>query len=141
MLRNILAAIAGYLVMAAVLFVLFSLLWVTLGPTNAFQPDSWVVSDYWVIGTVVLGFAAAYIAGRVCARIGHDARAATILIALVIVLGVVRALMQVEMAGPRPEDLSMMEATEGARHPVWFDWLNPLIGAAGVWLGSRKARA
>lgn len=142
MLRNILAAIAGYIAMAAVLFVLFSLLWVTLGPMRAFQPGSWEVSGGWVIGTVVLGFAAAYIGGQVCARVGHDARAATMLIALVIVLGVVRALMQVDVpVEPRPDDLSMMEATASARHPAWFDWINPLIGAAGVWFGSRKLRA
>ena len=33
MLRNILAAIAGYIAMAAVLFALFSLLWLTVGPS------------------------------------------------------------------------------------------------------------
>ncbi len=142
MLRNILAAIAGYIAMAAVLFVLFSLLWVTLGPSRSFNPGSWEVSGGWALGSLVLGFAAAYIAGQVCAWVGHDARAATILIAMVIVLGVVRALMPVEMpVEPRPDDLSMMEATEGARHPVWFDWLNPLIGAVGAWFGSRKLRA
>ena len=36
MLRNILAAVVGYIAMAAVLFVLFSLLWLTLGPSRAF---------------------------------------------------------------------------------------------------------
>ena len=41
-------------------------------------------------------------------------------------------------AGPRPDDVSMMEATAGARQPAWFNWLNPLIGAVGVWFGSRK---
>ncbi len=139
MLRNILAAIAGYIAMAAVLFALFSLLWVTVGPSRAFQPDSWVVSGSWALGSFVLGLAAAYIGGRVCARMAHDARAATILIAMVIVLGVVRALMPVAIpAEPRPDDVSMMEATAGALHPAWFNWLNPLIGAVGVWFGSRK---
>ncbi len=142
MLRNILAAIVGYIAMAAVLFVLFSILWLMLGPSHGFHPGSWEVSGGWALGSLVLGFAAAYIAGQVCARVGHDARAATILIAIVIVLGVVRTLLPVEMpVGPRPDDLSMMEATEGARHPAWFDWLNPLIGATGVWFGSRKSRA
>lgn len=85
---------------------------------------------------------AAYIGGRVCAGVAHDARAATILIAVVIVLGVVTALMPVEMAaGPRPDDVSMMEATAGARQPAWLSWLNPLIGIVGVWSGSRKLRA
>jgi len=34
-------------------------------------------------------------------------------------------------AGPRPDDLSMMEATAGARQPVRFLWLNPVVGAVG----------
>ncbi len=142
MLRNILAAIVGYVVMAAVLFVLFSLLWVAVGPTGAFQPDSWEVPTGWALGSLVMGFVGAYIAGLVCVRVAQDARAAKLLIGLVIVMGVVRALMPVEMAaGPRPDDLSMMEATAGAVHPAWFNWLNPLIGAAGVWFGSRKPGA
>ena len=55
MLRNILAAVVGYIAMAAVLFVLFSLLWLTLGPSRAFQPVSWEVSGGWALGSVVLG--------------------------------------------------------------------------------------
>ncbi|WP_419939281.1 hypothetical protein [Candidatus Palauibacter sp.] len=142
MLRNILAAIVGYIAMAAVLFALFSLLWLALGPSRSFQPGTWEVSGAWALGSVVLGLVAAYIGGRVCARMAHDARAATMLIAIVLVLGLVAALMPVEMAaGPRPDDVSMMEATASARQPVWISWLNPLIGAVGVWFGSRKLRA
>ena len=142
MLRNILAAIAGYIAMAAVLFALFSLLWLTLGPSRAFLPGSWEVSGGWVLGQVALGLVGAYIGGRVCARVARDAGGATILIGLVIVLGVMNALMQGEMAvGPRPDDLSMMEATAGARQPTWFSWLNPVVGVAGVWFGSKKLRA
>ena len=142
MLRNILAAIVGYIAMAVALFALFSLLWLTLGPSRAFQPGTWEVSGAWALGSVVLGLVAAYIGGRVCARVAHDAKAATMLIAIVIVLGVATALMPVEMAaGPRPDDVSMMEATAGASQPAWLSWLNPLIGVVGVWFGSRKLRA
>lgn len=142
MLRNILAAIVGYVVMAAVLFILFSLLWLAVGPSRAFQPGSWEVPVGWALGSLVLGFVGAYIAGLVCVLVGRDGRAAMILIGLVIVFGVVRALTPVEMpAGPRPDDVSMMEATAGAVHPAWFNWLNPLIGALGVWFGTRKSRA
>ncbi len=142
MLRNILAAIVGYLAMAALLFALFSLLWLTLGPSRVFEPGSWEVPADWVIVQLVLGLVAAYVGGQVCARLAHDASGATILIGLVIVLGVVNALMSPEMAaGPRPDDVSMMEATAGGLQPTWFNWLNPLIGAAGVWFGSRKLRA
>ena len=128
--------------MAAVLFILFSLLWMALGPSCAFQPGSWEVSGGWVLGSVVLGLVAAYVGGRVCARVAHDAAGATILIGLVILLGVITALMPVEVAtGPRPDDVSMMEATAGARQPAWFAWLNPVIGIVGVWFGSKKLRA
>lgn len=115
MLRNILAAIVGYIAIVAVLFALFS---------------------------IVIGFVGAYIGGRVCARVAHDAKGATILIGMMIVLGVVSALIPVEVAtGPRPDDVSMWEATMSASQPAWLPWLNPLIGVAGVWLGSRKLRA
>ena len=142
MLKNILAAIVGYISMAAVLFAFFSLLWVTVGPSRAFEPGSWEVPGSWVLVQLVLGLVGAYIGGQVCARVAHDARGATMLIGLVIVLGVVNALIPPEMmAGPRPDDVSMMEATAAARQPVWYLWLNPLIGVVGVWFGSRKLRA
>ena len=142
MLKNILAAIVGYIAMAAVLFALFSLLWLTVGPSRAFEPGSWEVPGSWVLVQLVLGLVGAYIGGQVCARVAHDAGGATLLIGLVIVLGVVNALIPPEMvAGPRPDDVSMMEATAGARQPAWFLWLNPLIGVAGVWFGTRKLRA
>ena len=142
MLRNILAAIVGYIAIVAVLFALSSLVWLALGPSRAFQPGTWEVSGGWVLFSVVLGFVGAYIGGRVCARVAHDAKGATILIAMMIVLGVVSALMPVEVAaGPRPDDVSMLEATMSASQPAWLPWLNPLIGVVGVWLGSRKLRA
>ena len=140
-LRTILAAIVGYVAMAAVLFVLFSLLWVTVGPSRAFEPGSWDVPVGWAVVQLVLGLAGAYIGGQVCAWVAHDARGATMLIGLVTVMGVVNALIPPEMAaGPRPEDVSMMEATAGARQPAWFLWFNPVVGAVGVWFGTGRLR-
>ena len=146
MLKNILAAIVGYIAMAAVLFALFSLLWLTVGPSRAFEPGSWEVPGGWVLVQLVLGLVGAYIGGQVCARVARDAGGATMLIGLVIVLGVVNALIPPEVAaGPRPDDVSMMEATAGARQPAWFNWLNPadwgrgrLVRNAEVALAVRK---
>ena len=65
-----------------------------------------------------------------------------ILVGILVVLGVVSILIPVEAAtGPRPDDVGMLEATMSARQPTWLTWLNPVIGAVGVWLGSRKLRA
>ena len=140
--RNVLAAIVGYIAMAALLFALFSLLWVTVGPSRAFEPGSWEVPVGWAVLQLVLGLVGAYIGGQVCAWVAHDAKGATMLIGLVIVMGVVNALIPPEMmAGARPDDVSMMEATAGALQPAWFNWLNPVIGAVGVWFGTRRLRA
>ncbi len=142
MLRNILAAIVGYIAIVAVLFALSSLLWLVMGPSRAFQPGTWEVAAGWILGSIALGFVGAYIGGRVCARVAHDARGAMILIGIMIVLGVVSALIPVEAAtGPRPDDVGMLEATMSASQPTWLTWLNPVIGVVGVWLGSRKLRA
>lgn len=139
--KNLLAAIVGYIAMAVALFALFSLLWLTLGPSVAFQPGSWEISGGWAVGSVVLGLVAAYVGGRVCARVAHESQAVWILIVIVIALGIVTILMPVEMAsGPRPDDVSMMEATANAGQPTWMTWLNPVIGVVGVWIGSRRLR-
>jgi len=127
---------------AAVLLALSSLRGLPLGPSRAFPPGTWGVGGGWVLGCIVLGVVGAYVGGRVCARVANDARGATILIAIMIVLGVVSALLPVDVAtGPRPDDVSMFEATTGAIQPAWLSWLNPLIGVVGIWLGSRKLRA
>ena len=142
MLRNILAAIVGYVAILAVLFALSSLLWMMLGPSGAFEPGTWEVAGGWILGSIALGFVGAYIGGRVCAQVAHDANGAMILIAIMVVLGVVSTLIPVEVAtGPRPDDVSMLDATRSARQPAWLTWLNPVIGVVGVWLGSRKLRA
>lgn len=142
LLKNILAAIVGYVVMAFTVFALFSLLWIILGPSGSFRPGSWEVSGVWAAGSVVVGLLAACLGGLACTRLAHDRKAVWILIVIVLALGVYTALMPMEMAaGPRPDEVSMMEATVGARQPGWLIWLNPVLGVVGVWFGTRKLRA
>ena len=63
------------------------------------------------------------------------------LIVLVIILGVYSALNPVAGgAGPRLDDVGMAEAMMGAQQPAWLTWLNPLLGVAGAWFGSRLAK-
>ncbi len=52
-LKNILAAVVGYIVMFALLFVAFSVMWMVLGADGAFAPGTWDVSGAW-IGTALL---------------------------------------------------------------------------------------
>lgn len=135
-LRNVLAALLGYVVIVVIVFAAFSLLWNLLGPEGAFQPESYAVSGVWVTGSIVLGFVAALLGGVVCARAAADSRAELILIGLIVILGVIAALPETaEVAGPRPEDIAMADAMMSAQMPRWVAWLNPVIGVLGVWLG------
>ena len=135
-LRNVLAALLGYVVIVVIVFAALSLMWTLLGPDGAFQSESYAVSGVWVTGSIVLGFVAALVGGVVCARAAADSRAELILIGLIVILGVMAALPETaEVASPRPEDIAMADAMMSAQMPRWVAWLNPVIGALGVWLG------
>ncbi len=138
MLRSILAAGAGYLLLAAALMILMAGAWSALGADGAFQPASYEVTGTWIIATIVLGLVAAVAGGFVCKSIGRTDLSVQILIGIVLVLGVVSALYQIGMepvAGVRPDDISIFEAMNNGIQPAWLSWLNPILGAIGVFYG------
>ncbi|MYF63443.1 MAG: hypothetical protein F4183_02990 [Rhodothermaceae bacterium] len=137
---NLLAVVVGYLVMAVGIGVIFSVAYMVMGAEGAYQPDSWDVSSAWVIMSIIVGVCVALVAGKVCYLIARNHTATKYLIALVLVLGVVSAITMMVGGGGGDEvrDFapSVLEATEKSVQPVWLSWLNPLIGAAGVAVGS-----
>lgn len=137
LLKNILAAVLGYVVMVLTVFATFSLMWLALGPRGAFEPGAWDVSDAWVAGSILLGLLGAVLGGLACARVTVDHRAIMFLIGLVLLMGILSAVPEAadRLAGPRPDDVSMMEAMTSAQQPPWIAWLNPVIGALGALLG------
>ncbi|MBM4109337.1 MAG: hypothetical protein FJ255_11125 [Phycisphaerae bacterium] len=64
--RAILAVIVGYIVMAAVVFGLFTGAYPLLGADGAFKPNSWEVSTTWLAASFALGLIAAVMGGLVC---------------------------------------------------------------------------
>lgn len=137
-LRNILAAIVGYVVMVALVFVTFSIVWMILGADGAFEAGSWDVTGTWIGASILFGFVAAKAGGFVCSKLAASHQAVLILIGIVVTLGIVAAIPDVTVAaGPRPDDVSMFDAMGSAEQPRWVAWLNPLIGALGVMLGAR----
>ncbi len=140
MLRNILAAVAGYLVTAIGLTILMAGAWAVLGVDGAFQPGSYEVSSTWIYASIILSVVAAVVGGFVCKAIGRTDLAVNILIGIILVVGVIAAFYQmgVEPAdSARPESVPMLEAMSNGIQPVWLSWLNPILGAVGVWYGGR----
>jgi len=144
--RIIGAVVAGYFVMFVTVFLLMTAAWLVMGANGAFEPGGWQITSAWIGASVVVSLAAAFAGGRVCAAIARDPRDPTYLMVLVFVLGVVFAIPVLTAApdamaalGPRPDEIGMMDAMSKAQQPVWTALLNPVLGAAGVWLGARRA--
>lgn len=141
MLRLAAAVIAGYLAMALLMFALFSLLYVGLGVEGTFQAGSYDVTVAWNALSVVLGFAAAVAGGFAAAKIAPGTKAPMVLAVVVLVLSFVNVFASLNRPDPgaRPASVPTMEAMQHARQPTWLLVLTPLLGAAGVVLGSRLA--
>ncbi len=144
MLRDILAAIGGYIVMVIVVFIGIGLAWAVLGGEGAFAGEGPEPSTVWTAMNIVFGFLAAVVGGYTARRLGHSAAAVKILVGLVLALGLVFALTTewayetADVIDKPVAEMTFTEAGEHARNPVWYPWLIPLVGAAGVLVGGRS---
>ena len=133
--------VAGYVTMFVLIFVLFSIGWVVFGAGGSFKPNSWDPSFVWILITITIGIMAAIAGGYVCLALANDTRAIFGLLAVVFILGYGMAIMTLfegaPPAGFRPSEMSMMEAMQNARQPVWLAFLNPILGMVGVMVGAR----
>ncbi len=66
------SAVAGYIVMFLTVFVLFSIAYLLLGASGAFQEGSWEPSGIWIVLSIVLGIVAGIAGGYVSAAIAKD---------------------------------------------------------------------
>ena len=140
--RIIGSAVAGYVVMFIVLFVLMTISWFVVGADGAFKPGVWEVTATWLFLMVAGGFVAALAGGYTTAWISPDPRAVRVLIGIVVVLGIVSVLPVLTGSAtpaelPRPEALPMFEAMANGQQPTWLALLNPIIGVVGVVVGAR----
>jgi len=142
MLRKIFGVVAGYIAMAVLIFILFTILYLILGADGAFQPGNYQASTTWLVLSTILGLVAAVIGGLVCVIIAKDHKAAIWLAGLVLVLGIILAIPSLnvpdeEMNKVREGNVDNMEAMQNAKQPPIALILNPIIGAIGVIAGSR----
>ena len=135
--RNILAAVLGYVVMFAVSFPLFSLMWLVLGADGSFQPGSWQVSGAWAAWSIALGGIVSTAGGFACSKLAVSRQGVAILIGLVILFAALAALPDAATGVvARPDGASMFDAMSSAQQATWMLWVNPVIGVIGVLLGA-----
>lgn len=144
MIRSILAAVAGYVALVVVVLAGIGLTWVVVGGSGAFAGEGPEPSAMWMVANLVFGFLAAFAGGCVARKIGRSQQAVRILIGLIILLGVITAITaeaayakRIKIDKPVAE-MRFMEAGQHARQPGWYNWIIPLVGVAGVWIGGRE---
>ena len=146
MVRGILGVVAGYVAMALLIFLMFSIAYLAMGANRAFNPGSFDPTLFWIVISFFLSFVAALVGGYTCAAIARSKRAAQVLAGLVLVLGIIVAIPALTSGDTRPNnrtgDVPNIEAMQKARTPGWVALMNPLIGAVGVMVGAglRQAR-
>jgi cytochrome bd-type quinol oxidase subunit 2 len=140
MVRKVLGVIGGYVVMAAFIFITFSITYLLLGTEGSFQSDSYKVSGIWILASMVLGFIGAVLGGLASIAIGKSRSASMILAGIVLILGVAMAIPTLSQPDEetlvRSGDVAMIDAMQKAHQPPWLALLNPIIGAIGVMIGS-----
>ena len=143
MLRAIIGVIVGFITMAVLVMVGFAAVYSALGADRVFQEGAWAVTGQWISLTSGVGLIAAIAGGVLCAVIAQrGSMAPAALIVVIVVLGVGEAAYKhgVVYKGelpPREDEITMAQATNNAREPLYVSLLNPVIGAVGVFLGSR----
>ncbi len=143
MLRTVLGALIGYLVIAVITLLGVAGLWVVLGAEAAFREGTTVASNLWAGANCVIGLVAAIMGGLVAAAIGrHPTRLPVkVLAGLVLLLGMILAFRQLDVQpDPLPEgktvaELTFVEAGTVAVSPTWYNFAIPLIGTLGVLMG------
>jgi hypothetical protein len=147
MVRAIVGVVVGYVVMALLIFLTFSIAYLGMGADRAFNPGRFDPTLFWIVISFFLSFVAALVGGYTCATIAKSKRAAQVLAGLVFVIGILVALPVLTSGDTRPNvrtgNVPNMEAMQKARTPGWVALMNPLIGAVGVMVGAglRQARA
>ena len=145
MARTIGSVILGYLVLVIVMIAAFSLAYQVMGVDRSYQPGTYDVSGLWIAVSLVLGFGAAVVGGLACARVAHSPAAPRALAWFVLLLGLGMAIAAAAGVGAedrvdvRPAEVSGLEAMQNSQTPLWLQFLNPLVGVAGVLYGAGLA--
>jgi len=143
MLRNILAVIAGYIVMALVVMVGLTGAYFALGADRAFEAGTYDVTILWIVVWAVASIVAALVGGVLCAKISKHSKGAVISLAILIgILGAGNVVFRMTAEAPSPEDqvrasdTPNFEAMTKAQAPIWMYITESLIGVVGVVAGA-----
>jgi hypothetical protein len=141
MIRATLGVIVAFVLMVVLVLVLSMGLWLALGVDGVLRPGVFDGSALLDIYAVLAGVTGAIVAGWLCAKISRSTSAVAVFVALCFVMGTVNAVMQIKKPDPgaRPPGLSLQQAIEKRKEPMWFIFLMPVLGSTSALLSGRRA--
>lgn len=155
MLRNILAVVGGYVVLALVVTLGMLVLAFSLGRERLFQEGSYDPATALLVWELAIGLVATLVGGWVAALIApRFSRAPLVLALFVLVVGVTSEGVRLATDAPDAPDAAVVarekselglielarRADEHGRKPVWSLVLLPLVGFGGVLAGAALRR-
>jgi len=145
MAKNFFSIIAGYVLMAVLMFACFTAAYALLGADGSFRPGSFETSSIWLAISLIVSLLAAVAGGWLCAKLACNKNMVYVLAAIIIVLGLISAFPVLSAKDSdqnlvRSGPVSNLEAMQKAKQPLWIVLVNPILSAAGVVLGGRRKK-
>lgn len=141
MVRKIIGVVVGYVVFSICLFALFSGLYRLLGTSGSFEPGNYNITTTWVLAGAVVFFVGGSVAGFVYSLIDRTGTPVA-MVGVLLLLGLMIAISQV-VSDPgvtvrEAAEVTLLDAMNKARQPVWVLFLNPVFAAIGAFVGGRR---
>ncbi len=139
MLRAVASVIVGYIVMAAIVMISLTGLYLALGTDRSFESAAWTPSKLWIAIMIVVGVVAALVGGLTCKAIARSNKPPRVLAGIVLALGILMAVLAMGKpapAEPRGPEVSNIDAMNKAVTPTWVNLANAFIGFLGVMVGA-----
>lgn len=144
MLKSIVAIVVSYVVIFLLFFAVVAGLYVMLGSERVFQPDSYEISNLWLVLTIVLSFLAWMLGGWLCVAISKSLRTGQIFAVIVFVAAAIGCLLSLNREGEGPHvrasEVTFKDGLERTVTPRWFHFVNPVVTLAGALVGTRLKR-
>lgn len=142
MLRAITSVIVGYLVLAILTMVFFTITFLALGADRTFYPGSYRSTPLWDGLALTISAFVALAGGAVCRLIARSRRPVYALAVLYLILGFGVAFMEQNAPdpGPRPANVTSMDAARNTKQPRWYAFTIPFVGAIFVTIGGTIVR-
>jgi hypothetical protein len=138
MLRIIAGIIVGFIVMAVLVMATFGITMAVLGMESILKPGTYWTTDTFNIIVLVGGLIAAIVGGMVCKIIARTSRATIALVVIVLALGAVSAVTNMNRPDPpaRTGTPTITDIQAHGKEPTWFAIAKTVLAVAGIVVGS-----